>query len=234
MATGFGDRIASGVRSFELDGAAQAGPSVDHRMDASAHDVADRIGGAAGRVGHDRDGGLRQVDKQLGRDVRQAAGGVGADDQLVRHLLGERDEFGERVDAELRRAGHHQALVGRQADRDHVRVHVERQLLVLRRQDHVDRCQGRKQRMAVGLLAEEGAGADDATAAGAVLDDHLLAPQLRQRLGDQPMPDIGRGARGQGHDDLHRPRRIGLGRRRLGDGQADSRWRPCRPEARVY
>ena len=71
--------------------------------------------------------------------------GLVADDQLVRHLLGERDELGQRVDTELRRTGHYQALVRRQADRDHVSVDVERQVLLLRRQDHVDRCQGRKQ-----------------------------------------------------------------------------------------
>jgi hypothetical protein len=149
-------------------------------------------------------------------------GGVGADDQLIRHLLGECDELGQRVDTELRRTGHHQALVRRQADRDHVSVDVEWQVLLLRRQDHVDRCQGRKQRIAVGLLAQDGAGADDATPAGAVLDNHLLAPQLRQRLCDEPMADVRRGAGRQWHNHLHRARRIGLGRCRSGGGQAEA------------
>jgi hypothetical protein len=78
-------------------------------------------------------------------------------------------------------------------------------------------------RIAVGLLAEDGAGADDAAPARAILDNHLLAPQLRQRLRDEPMPDVRRGSGRQWHNHLHRARRIGLGRCRSGGGQAEAR-----------
>ena len=54
----------------------------------SAADLMERAGRAVARAA-------------VEADVRQAAGGVGADDQLIRHLLGERDELGQRVDSEF-------------------------------------------------------------------------------------------------------------------------------------
>src|SRR5207253_1519496 len=49
-----------------------------------------------------------------------------------------------------------------------------------------------------------------AASAAAVLDDHALPPELRQLLTEEPRRNVGRAARREGHDELHRFLRPGL------------------------
>src|SRR5262249_60680432 len=53
-------------------------------------------------------------------------------------------------------------------------------------------------------------GADIAAAPRPVVDNKLLAEALRQRLTYQAREDVARTRRSEGHDQMHRPRRIGL------------------------
>src|SRR5262249_240111 len=51
--------------------------------------------------------------------------------------------------------------------------------------------------------------------AGAVVDDHLLAPGVGEPRGEKPCDDVGAAARREGHDDAHRlGGELGQGRRR--------------------
>jgi hypothetical protein len=74
--------------------------------------------------------------------MRQAARGIGADDELVRLRLRKRDEPGHIVDTELRRHREHHAFVGKKRDRNEIAVDVERQLVALRRQNREHRRHG--------------------------------------------------------------------------------------------
>ncbi len=67
-----------------------------------------------------------------------------------------------------------------------------------------------QQRVAVGGRTRDRLGADVVSGAGPVLDHERLTEAFRQPLADQARPEVDRSARGDGHDDAHGPRRIGL------------------------
>src|SRR5258706_12965752 len=83
--------------------------------------------------------------------------------------------------------------------------------------------QGRAHRIAVGD-EEQGVAVwfrlrdrfrcDDSTGARPVLDEHLLPHRLAHFLREDAGGDVGYTAGSEGHDDLHRPGRVALGKRR--------------------
>src|SRR5205807_4292567 len=58
---------------------------------------------------------------------------------------------------------------------------------------------------------------EPAARAAAVLDQHRLAPDLRQLLAEQPRRDVGRSARRERHDEAHGLLRPGLRERRAAE-----------------
>ncbi len=70
-------------------------------------------------------------------------------------------------------------------------------------------------RVAVRSCLHDRLGAEIAAGTRPVVDDEWLAETLRQPLTHQARNDVSRAARGEWHDQPHRPRRIGL--------------RPCNP-----
>jgi hypothetical protein len=60
--------------------------------------------------------------------------------------------------------------------------------------------------------ADECVDGDQGVAAGAVVDDHRLAPALTQAIRQEPSADVGVAADAKRHNELHRPRRpLGFG-----------------------
>ena len=113
--------------------------------------------------------------------------------------LGDRREGGQRVDRHFRK----QVLVDREV--------AER---------------GHQQGVAIRRGARRDLGADHAAGAGAVLDNHPLAPQLAKLLPDHAGHDVGAAAGREGHDDAHQAIREALragmrtdGREHQADGQ---------------
>ena len=94
-----------------------------------------------------------------------------------------------------------------------------------RRQRHVDgeRLRAEVQRVAVGRSSRGGSRADIAAAAGTVLDHDLLAPHLRQLVGDEAAQNVDRARRRERDDHLHRPFGIFLRRRRAAEPKHKAR-----------
>jgi hypothetical protein len=66
------------------------------------------------------------------------------------------------------------------------------------------------QRIAVGSRAHDRLGADIAAPTWTIFNDELLTQPLRQPLPDEPRSNVGRAGWSERHDQVHRPRRIGL------------------------
>ena len=124
-----------------------------------------------------------------------------------------------------RRGSVHDEDIGRAAqigDVGEIAHRVESGVLrVHRGRQHVGRQARRHQRVAVGGAARDGLGADKSAAAGAVLDEELLAERGAQRLGKRARQDIGGAAGAVGDDDAHRLyrpfRSCGCGERQRGE-----------------
>ena len=89
--------------------------------------------------------------------------------------------------------------------------------------DHVRRRRADGKRVAVARLRLHVLCADHAAAAGAVLDQHLLAPEIGQLLRHGPREDVARAAGRIGGDDAHRPARIVLRDKHRGKEQRRKR-----------
>ncbi len=76
------------------------------------------------------------------------------------------------------------------------------------------------QRVTVGRGLRDDVGTDVSAGAGAVVDDHGLAPFFAHFGGNQARCRIGGTARREGHDDAYAPARIVVGLRRCGKGKA--------------
>jgi hypothetical protein len=68
-----------------------------------------------------------------------------------------------------------------------------------------------RDRVTVGRRLGDRRHGDIAVGAGAVLDDHALAPALRHAVGDDARERVRRAAGGEADDDAHRPRWIVVG-----------------------
>jgi hypothetical protein len=103
----------------------------------------------------------------------------------------------------------------RRANEERDRIEVVHRMedgLVLKRVHGRQARRNREQRVPVRRSFRDGLKADEAPGAGTIVDDELLPVSLRKQLREKARLRVGDGARGRGHDDAHRPRRIGIGR----------------------
>ena len=92
-------------------------------------------------------------------------------------------------------------------------------VLVQVRVDHQRALVRERDRVAVGRGLRPGGGADVALRAGAVVDDHLLAPRLAQLRRQDARQRVGAAARRERHDEAHRL--VGKLLRDAGRGRSD-------------
>ena len=109
------------------------------------------------------------LDRHVLRRVDAAAGGVAQ----ARLLLGERDQFGERGDAERRMRGEHDRLARQVDDRQQVLGRVDAPRIDVRIAG--DRVGRHQHGVAVRRALRRGLDADVAVGPGLVLDEDLLA-----------------------------------------------------------
>ena len=117
--------------------------------------------------------------EQLRGEVRGAAAALRGVVELAGIRSGERDQLGHRVRRHLRVHQQHVRNRGDHRDRHELR-RVVGQARVQQPVDHQRRRRRGEQRVAVRIGLEHRVGADVAGGARAVLDDHRLAPLLRQ------------------------------------------------------
>ena len=143
-------------------------------------------------------------------EMRPAAGRRGAERELARLLLGERDQLGDRLRRKVRMRHDADAHLGDVADRREVAAHVVAGIRIERDVDRGRRRIREHQRVAVGRRLRRLPHGDHAVGAAAVLDHDLLAERIGQPLRDQPRDGVVAAARRERHDQRDRARRIGL------------------------
>ncbi len=168
---------------------------------------------------------MGDVDADLRRELRggemREAGEAGrAVIELAGLALGEFDQL---LDALRRQARIDHQHIGRGAEhRDRLEIldRVVGQLGAERGRDRMGAAGDQPDRVAVGGCLGDDIDADSAAGAGPVLDHHLLAELLAERLRHEACDHVGSGAGREGHDDTDRP--VGIGalcraRARAGD-----------------
>jgi hypothetical protein len=160
---------------------------------------------------------MRHLDSHLLREFlhgkmgkRAAAGRAVA--HLVRMRLGVADELGDRPRRQRRIDDHHRRYRDQQRDGHEIALGVVGRPLA-ERGIGGDVGAGLQQRVAVGRCLDDRAGTDDRGGARLVLHQHRLGELLRELVGQEPRHRVGVPSRREGHDDMDRPRRIGLARR---------------------
>ena len=123
-------------------------------------------------------------------------------------LLGVGHELRDRLGRHGGMNLHHDRQIGDQRQQAEILHGVVGQLLVEQRIEHEDRRRREEQRVAVGLGARRGFGADRALRAGLVLDHDGLLQVAAEIFADHAAEHVGRAARGIGHDQLDRTHRI--------------------------
>src|SRR5712692_9125758 len=146
-------------------------------------------------------------------EVLRAADVDRADVELVGIRPCRRNQFTHRADLRIRVHHHYEVKKADGGNRGKVVQRVVGQRLE----------QGRAHRIAVGD-EEQGVAVwfrlrdrfrrDDSPSARPVLDEHLLTHRLAHFLREDAGGDVGYTAGSEGHDDLHRPGRVALGKRR--------------------
>ena len=119
-------------------------------------------------------------------------------------LAHEREQFLERL---RRRRAVHREHIGRPAqigDVGEIAHRVETRILVHGGREHVRGHAGDDERVAVGLGTRHRLGADETAAAGAVLDEELLAEHRAELLAEHAPQEVVRAAGRVGHDHPHR------------------------------
>src|SRR5580693_3174447 len=124
--------------------------------------------------------------------------------------LGVSDEFRDRLGRERRIDRHDQRRALDAGDRRDVARKTEIEIGVERGVDRA-RGAGEQQRVAVGGRMRHHGGADVGAGAAAILDDDLLADPLRYCLRHEARNNVESAAGRNRYDQMHRPRRIGLG-----------------------
>jgi hypothetical protein len=122
-----------------------------------------------------------------------------ADIELAAVLLGDLDHVGERLGRERRVRQEGDRHRGDQADRREVLARIEIGVGVQARIDRDRAGMGEHQRVAVGRGPDHRTRADQAGAAGAIVDDHLLADHAGKLLGHHPRQHIDAAAGRIGH-----------------------------------
>src|SRR5262245_3329203 len=128
---------------------------------------------------------------------------------FARASLGIGDELGNRLSRDRWIYRHDKWCTDNASDWRDIADEIVVELVVECRIDRVP-CANNEQRVAVGRGTHDRLGADIAAATRPVVDNKLLADALRQRLTYQAREDVARTRRSEGHDQMHRPRRIGL------------------------
>src|SRR2546422_6335407 len=138
-------------------------------------------------------------------DARAVA--VRGEVELARIAARVLEELAHAVDRRLRGDHEHVRAAAHERDRGEVLLRVERQRPVQR---HVDRVGRRRdeERVAVGCALRDEIGADVASGAGLVLDDHRLSQGFREARAQGARGEIGDPARRKRDDEPDRLRRI--------------------------
>ena len=168
--------------------------AVEHRLDAAAEQVLRR--GLRAAIGHVHDVDAAGDLQELARQVMQRADAAGAEVQLARLRLRERDVFLEVRDRQILVDQHHQRQA---ADDGDVAEILARVVGLVRHQRGVDRLRGDsggEPRVAVGRRLRDDVRADDPAAARPVLHHERLAELRLQLIGERAGQDV-RGARGR-------------------------------------
>ena len=173
---------------------------VDGEIDAAGQKPLHDLGAALVRDEHGVDAGepAEQIAGEprgddAGAVVELAGIGLGLGDQLLHGLraVGANDQ--------------QRGVLRGQRDRREVLKRVVGQILGGDRVHHQRDVHGDQQRVAVRRGLRDLLCADRGIAAGAVLDHDRLAPALGQLLAEQACHEVGRPARRERHDELHRP-----------------------------
>ena len=158
--------------------------------------------------------------------IERAIAGGRVVERPWRGFLRVRNQLGYVVRGERWVGDQHVSGDGGRRDRNEVLDRVEADARIQRRVDYL-RAVGRKQqRVAVGLRLRRERGADVASGAGAVIDDHRLLEDRAELLRDDPRDRIVRAARGLRDDDDDRFFGIDAlrkGRRRNGSETSESK-----------
>ena len=167
----------------------------------AAEQIVHQLRGAL--VGHD--GRLHAGDRleQLGREIAAGADRRGADVQLAAFLLGELDHLADGLGRERRMRQQRDRHRGEQADRGEVLARIEAGIGVKARVDRDRAGVAEEQRVAVRRAADHRAGADEARAADAIVDDHLMAEHAGEFFGDHARQHVDAAAGRIGHHQRH-------------------------------
>ena len=141
--------------------------------------------------------------EELGGEVRGGAVSLRGVIQLSRIAFHQLDELLHRCRGDFRIHQQHVRDRGDHAHRHELR-RVVPELRIEQPVDHQRRRRRGEQRVAVGLGLVRRGRADVAGGARPVVDDHRLAPLLRQLLADVARQQIGAAAGRERHDDAHR------------------------------
>jgi hypothetical protein len=148
--------------------------------------------------------------EQLGAQLVEARDPARGEVELAGLRAGKRDQLVYVADRQRRMHHQHRGDVRDERDRrevgDRVEGHARVQELVHRVRAH----RAEEERIAVGRRARGRLGPDVAGGAGAILDEHRLAPLLSHLLRDHAPEDVGGAARRPRYDHAHRLRWIRL------------------------
>ena len=183
--------------------------AVEHQLDTAAEQVLRR--GLCAAIGHVHDVDAAGDFQKLAGEVMQRADAAGAVVELAGPGFRERDVFLEIRDRQILVHQHHQRQA---ADDGDVAEVLARIVWLVRHQRRVDRLRsdrGGEPGVAVGRRLRDRVRADDAAAAGPVLDQERLAELLLKFVGDGAGQDVGRARRrraGNEADRMVRPVRL--------------------------
>ncbi len=199
-----------GIELAGLDLLQRRAERIEHEGHAAAHQVLQRRPRAA--IGHMRglDAGAR-LEQLAGQMVGRAVARRGVARLAFLGLqLG--DQLGQRARLLGRDQQHHRHEAGQRHQLE-ILQRIVGKLVVERDVDAVRRGGAEQQRVTVGLRLGDLLGADRAAGAALVLDHDLLAELFRQRHRQDAREDVGRAARRERHDELHRLVRVLLRQR---------------------
>jgi hypothetical protein len=154
-------------------------------------------------IGHEGELDAGALAEPLTGHVRQRAAEIGCVGQFLRLAFGTCDEFGQRVHAKRIVGDNQERLLADQRN-GYEALDAERQVGIGDRQYHQRRRARQVERVVVALGCGQRLQRDQPASTGPVEDQHLLAPRLRQPVGDDAGDHVGRAAGGSRHDHLHR------------------------------